>query len=109
MASSVRKICRIDIRPSFKREGNVLRGHLSTAMNTRPGVSDDDLLLQYFFSQEDVAALKVVGPPKAYGSAKHPLLMLLESLIKEDHRRQIYLRTGAASIQLEKRKEKPTA
>jgi len=57
-----------------------------------PGVSDDDLLLRYFSSQEDVAAMKAAGPPKTYAGVEHPLLTLLELLIKQDHRRQIYIR-----------------
>ena len=74
-----------------------------------PGVSDDDLLLRYFSSQEDVAALKVVGPPKTYTGIKHPLLTLLELLTKQDHRRQIYIRSGKASIRLERRAQRPVA
>ena len=68
-----------------------------------PGVSDDDLLLRYFSSQEDVAAMKAAGGPKTYSSLKHPLLTILESLIKADDRRQIHVRTRDASIHLEKR------
>jgi len=65
--------------------------------------------LRYFSSQEDVAALKAAGPPKTYAGVKHPLLTLLDLLTKQDHRRQIYICTGAASIRLEKRKPGPVA
>jgi len=74
-----------------------------------PGVSDDDLLLRYFSSEKDVAAMKASGPPAIYLSVRHPLLTLLESLIKADNRRQVYIRAGEASLRLEKRKPRTVA
>lgn len=73
-----------------------------------PGVSDDDLLLRYFSSQEDVAAMKAAAVPKPYSGA-HPLLNLLESLLKQEERRQIYVRAGRTSIRLEKKTPRPNA
>jgi oxaloacetate decarboxylase (Na+ extruding) subunit alpha len=87
-------------QPSLKKVREQLGG---------PSVSDDDLLLRYFSSQEDVAALKVAGPLKVRFFVKHPLVTLLESLTKQDHRRQIYMRTGEASIRLERRAVTPVA
>jgi oxaloacetate decarboxylase alpha subunit len=72
-----------------------------------PGVSDDELLLRYFSSEHDVAAMKAAGRPQEYLNAKHPVVKLLESLSKQDNRRQIYIRTGEASIRLEKRTKEP--
>ena len=71
------------------------------------GVSDDELLLRYFSSENDVAAMKAAGPPKIYFSVKNSLLPLIESLSKQDNRRKIYIRTGEVSIRLEKRAPGP--
>ena len=67
------------------------------------GVSDDELLLRYFSSEQDVTAMKAAGWPQEYLSAKHPVVKLLESLSRQNHQRQIYIRTREASIRLEKR------
>jgi oxaloacetate decarboxylase (Na+ extruding) subunit alpha len=66
------------------------------------GLSDDELLLRYFSSQEDVAAMKAAPGPKPYSDAQ-PLLKLLESLLKHDERRQVYIRAGRATIRLERK------
>jgi oxaloacetate decarboxylase (Na+ extruding) subunit alpha len=73
-----------------------------------PGVSDDDLLLRYFSSQEDVAAMKATAVAKPY-SCEPPLLKLLESLLKQEERRQIYIRAGRATIRLERKNPRLTA
>jgi oxaloacetate decarboxylase alpha subunit len=81
-------------QPSVKE----FRGRLGGA-----GLSDDELLLRYFSSERDVAAMKLAGPPKGSFSIKHPLVMLLESLIKQNNRRQIYIQTTNMRLRLEKR------
>jgi oxaloacetate decarboxylase alpha subunit len=74
-----------------------------------PGISDDELLLRYFSSQEDVAAMKASPVPKPYSYAP-PLLRLLESLLKQEEQRQIiYIRAGEATIRLEKKTPRPVA
>lgn len=67
------------------------------------GVSDDELLLRYFSSETDVAAMKAAGPPKEYLNARHPLLTLLETVTQQETRRQIYIRSGDLSLRLAKR------
>ncbi|HUK40743.1 MAG TPA: hypothetical protein VLX11_06865 [Candidatus Acidoferrales bacterium] len=71
-----------------------------------PGVSDDELLLRYFSSQEDVAAMKAAAVPKPF-SGSPPLIKLLESLLKQEERRQIYIRAGGAAIRIERRARTP--
>ena len=71
-----------------------------------PGVSDDELLLRYFSSQKDVATMKGAAVPKPYSGAQ-PLLTLLESLLKREERRQIYIRAGEATIRIERRSVTP--
>jgi ABC-type nitrate/sulfonate/bicarbonate transport system substrate-binding protein len=68
-----------------------------------PAVSDDELLLRYFSSEPDVELMKAAGPPQEYSSVAHPLLTLLETLTRQDKRRQVYVRTGNMSLRLEKR------
>ncbi|HTN72711.1 MAG TPA: carboxyltransferase [Methylomirabilota bacterium] len=80
-------------QPSLKKVREQLGG---------ANVSDDDLLLRYFSSEPDVAAMKAAGPPRPYFTIKHPLLTLLETLSTQDHRRQIYIRTREMSLCLEK-------
>jgi len=70
-----------------------------------PGVSDDELLLRYFSSAVDVAAMKTAGPAAEYVSSKPSLLALIESLSRTGGR-QIYVRTGAISIHLEQKRTK---
>ena len=67
------------------------------------GVSDDELLLRYFSSEQDVAAMNAAGPPKEYLSARSPLLTLLEIISKQPATRKIYLRTGDFFVLGEKR------
>jgi oxaloacetate decarboxylase alpha subunit len=66
-------------------------------------VSDDERLLRYFSCEQDVEMMKAAGAPRAYLSARHPLLNLIEALAKQSHRRQIYIRSGDVSLRLEKR------
>jgi rRNA pseudouridine-1189 N-methylase Emg1 (Nep1/Mra1 family) len=67
------------------------------------GVSDDELLLRYFSSEQDVEAMKGAGPPQGSFGINHPLVMLLESLLKQNNRRQIYIQTRSMRLRLEKR------
>ena len=71
-----------------------------------PGVSDDELLLRYFSSAVDVAAMKAAGPTVEYASSKSPLIALIESLSRQTRGRQIYVRTSAISIHLEQKRAK---
>jgi oxaloacetate decarboxylase (Na+ extruding) subunit alpha len=67
------------------------------------GVSDDELLLRYFSSQQDVEAMKAAGPPNGSFGVRHPLVRLLESLLQQNKRRQIHIQTGRLRLHLEKR------
>jgi oxaloacetate decarboxylase alpha subunit len=67
------------------------------------GVSDDELLLRYFSSEEDVEAMQAADPSKGSFTVKHPAVTLLESLLKRNDRRQIYIQTKNMRLRLEKR------
>src|SRR5207253_1953201 len=45
-----------------------------------PAVSDDELLLRYFSSEEDVASMKAAGSAEFPANAKHPIIILIEAL-----------------------------
>lgn len=68
-----------------------------------PGVSDDELLLRYLVGKDDVAAMRAAGPPREYLNARHPLVTLIGELTKLGDCRQIFIRKGGLSLQLEKR------
>jgi oxaloacetate decarboxylase alpha subunit len=70
-----------------------------------PGISNEELLLRFFTSKEDVLAMRAAGPTPSYTTSKNPVLALLEELSKKRAHRQIYVRKGGLCIRLEKRKE----
>jgi oxaloacetate decarboxylase alpha subunit len=65
-----------------------------------PGVSDDELLLRYFSSEEDVARMKAAAGAPAGGNY---IVKLVENLTRQSARRQIFIRTGELSLRLERR------
>jgi oxaloacetate decarboxylase (Na+ extruding) subunit alpha len=66
-------------------------------------ISDDELLLRYFSSEQDVQALKASPSPRTHLSAGNSLVQLIERLTKRDARRQVYIRTREISLRLEQR------
>ncbi len=46
------------------------------------GVNDEELLLRFFSSKEDVEKMKAAGPPRSYASHTNPLIGLVEELTK---------------------------
>jgi oxaloacetate decarboxylase alpha subunit len=66
-------------------------------------ISDDELLLRYFSSKQDVEAMKASPPAQEYRSATHSIVQLIDSLTKRDTRRQVYIRTREILLRLEKR------
>jgi oxaloacetate decarboxylase alpha subunit len=66
-------------------------------------ISDDDLLLIYFSSQQEVAAMKTMAPYKRPLSVRHLLVELLAALTKQRGPTQVHIQTGEASLRLEQR------
>jgi len=74
------------------------------------GISDEELLLRWMLNEDEIAAMRAAGPPKAYLSAKEPVLTLLEKLTHREDCTQIQVQHGNLSIKLQKegaRKEGP--
>ena len=45
-----------------------------------PGVTDEELLLRYLLSKEDIAAMRAAGPPQPYITERHPVVSLLAAV-----------------------------
>jgi oxaloacetate decarboxylase alpha subunit len=66
-------------------------------------VSDEELLLRFFTSTEDVDQMKAAGPARAYATNGTPLLNLVAQLIKRSRQDSVYIRRGDFALRLEKR------
>ena len=79
-----------------------------TLLNVReqlggPGVSDDELLLRYFSSAADVAAMKTAAPRAKYAANQPAILDLIETLASQNSRRRISICTPEWSLRVEKK------
>ncbi|OGQ49447.1 MAG: hypothetical protein A3I10_02690 [Deltaproteobacteria bacterium RIFCSPLOWO2_02_FULL_57_26] len=68
-----------------------------------PGISDEELLLRWILSKDEIAAMRAAGPPKEYLSAAQPLVALIEELSKRSDCSQIRLQKGDLLVALEKK------
>lgn len=68
-----------------------------------PGISDEELLLRWILSKDEIAAMRGAGPPQEYLSATQPLVALIEELSKRSDCSQIHFQKGDLAINLEKR------
>jgi oxaloacetate decarboxylase alpha subunit len=68
-----------------------------------PGVSDEELLLRWLLTKEEIGAMQAAGPPKEYLSARQPLVTLIEELTKRKDCSQIQVQWKGLSVTLEKR------
>jgi oxaloacetate decarboxylase alpha subunit len=67
------------------------------------GVSDEEVLLRFFTSKEDVERMHAAGPPRSYSANGNPLLNLVAELSKQTDRSSIYIQRPNFSLRLEKR------
>jgi oxaloacetate decarboxylase alpha subunit len=68
-----------------------------------PGASDEEVLLRFFSSEEDVEQMKAAGPARSYTSYGKPLLSLVEELTKRPRQNSVYIRRGNLALRLERR------
>jgi oxaloacetate decarboxylase alpha subunit len=66
------------------------------------GVSDEELLLRWNLSIEEISAMRAAGAPKEYFTARKPLVTLLDELSKRSQYRQIVVQKGDMVISLQK-------
>ena len=71
--------------------------------------TDDDLLLRWLLSEEEIATMRAAGPPKEYLSARHPLITLLEELTKRKGSSVIRVQQGGFSVMLKKKDDRPAS
>ena len=67
------------------------------------GVSDEEVLLRFFSSKEDVEQMKAAGPPRSYTTGGNPLLKLVKELTRRPRQNSVYIRRGDLAVRLEKR------
>ena len=64
------------------------------------GVSDEELLLRWNLSVEEIAAMRAAGAPKEYLTARQPLVNLIDALTKRTDYRQIVIQKGDMVVSL---------
>jgi oxaloacetate decarboxylase alpha subunit len=65
-------------------------------------VSDEELLLRWNLSVEEIETMRATGAPKEYLTARQPLVNLLDALSKRTDYRQIIVQKGEMVISLQK-------
>ncbi len=68
-----------------------------------PGVSDEEMLLRWLMSKEEVDAVRAAGPPTEYSGTRQPLVALIEELVKRADSGRIQVRKPGFSLTLENR------
>jgi hypothetical protein len=66
-------------------------------------VSDEDILLRFFSSKDDVDRMRAAGPARTYANNGNPLVNLVTELSKQTDRRSIYIRKPNFTLQMERR------
>src|ERR687892_1245046 len=70
-----------------------------------PGASDEQVLLRFFSSKEDVDRMRAAGPARSYSRQDNPLVNLVENLSKQNHRNSVFIQNRNFSLRMEKRRE----
>ena len=68
-----------------------------------PGVSDEELLLRFFTSKEDVDRMHAAGPALAYATNGNPLVNLVAELSKQTARSHVFIQNPNFTLRMEKR------
>jgi oxaloacetate decarboxylase alpha subunit len=68
------------------------------------GISDEELLLRFFTSKEEVDQMHAAGPARAYAAGGNPVLNLVGELTRKSNRSSIYIQKGDLYLRLEKRR-----
>jgi oxaloacetate decarboxylase alpha subunit len=69
-----------------------------------PGVGDEEILLRFFTSKEDVDKLRAAGPARGYTANGNPLLNLFAELSRPSERNSIVIQRPNFSLCLKKRR-----
>jgi oxaloacetate decarboxylase alpha subunit len=68
-----------------------------------PGTSDEEVLLRFFSSKEDVDRMKAAGPARSYATNRNPLVSMVEELTRQPRRSSVYIRRRDLALRLERR------
>ncbi len=68
------------------------------------GVSDEEVLMRFFTSKEEVDQMRAAGPARTYLVSRNPLLNLVAELTRQPTRNRIYIQKGNLSLRLERRR-----
>ena len=66
------------------------------------GVSDEEVLMRFFSSKEDVERMRAAGPARTYENGRNPLLNLVETLSKKDERRSVFIQRPGFSLRMQR-------
>jgi oxaloacetate decarboxylase alpha subunit len=66
------------------------------------GVSDEEFLLRWNLSLDEIETMRAAGAPKEYITARQPLVNLIDALSKRSDYRQIVIQKGDTVISLQK-------
>lgn len=64
------------------------------------GITDEEILLRFFTSKEDVEKMRAAGPPRLYLNGAHPVVSLVEELTKQTSRTSLFIARGDLSLRL---------
>ena len=67
------------------------------------GTSDEELLLRWLLTKDEIETMRAAGAPKEYLSARQPVIALIEELAKRSSVSRIRIQRPDLSLTLEKR------
>ncbi len=68
------------------------------------GVSDEELLLRFFTSNEDVERMRAAGPARSFSGNGNPLLNLIAEISKDEKRSRVYIENRNFTLRMERRR-----
>ena len=69
-----------------------------------PGASDEEVLLRFFSSKDDVERMRAAGPARTYTNGRNPIVNLVETLSRQNDRSGVLIRNHNFSLRMEKRR-----
>ena len=67
------------------------------------GKNDEELLLRYFSSKEDVDRMYAAGPARTYASGGNPLVNLVGELSKQNDRSSVFIQRPGFTLRMQRR------
>ena len=67
------------------------------------GISDEELLLRWLLTREDIAEMRKTGEAKPYVTARHPLVSLMAELMKNANGNLIQISKPGFALKLERK------